>query len=171
MAGQYSHLQFFRRTPNIQLAAYFSSKNIDLGIDLLKLKEKETEAILQAFTQLTAEQQAEVEAEFQDVNALACEGGIAALIDEAGFHEDDDFVQAIAAIDGFHAKVMSAFLEKPAYWRGASMFLHADNVSPSFWKKRNDLPNIPPHVDDEDIDVLAQAISHYFYTQQGRGNR
>ena len=169
MAGQYSHLQFFRRTPNAQLAAYFSFKVINLGIDLLKLKEKESETILQALTQLPAEQQAEIEAEFQDVNVLACEGGVAALIDEAVFHQDNDFVQAIAAIEGFHSKVMWAFLEKPDYWRGASMFLHADNVSPSFWKKRNDLPSLPPHVDDSDIDALARAISKYFYTKQGRG--
>ena len=169
MAGQYSHLQFFRRTPNSQLAAYFSFKGIDLGIDLKKLNEKDTEAILQAFTQLPVEQQAEIEAEFQDVNALACEGGVAALIDEASFHQDNDFVQAIAAIEGFHAKVMWAFLDKLEYWRGASMFLHADNVSPTYWKKRNDLPCVPPHVDDEDIDALAQAISQFFYTKEGRG--
>lgn len=167
--GQYSHLQFFRQTPNTQLAAYFSSKSIDLGIDLIKLKKKDTEAILQAFTQLPDEQQAEIEAEFQDINALACEGGIAALIDEAGFHEDNDFVAAIADIEGFHAKVMWAFLEKPIYWRGASMFLHADNVSPSYWKKRNDLPNLPPHVEDEDIEALAQVISQFFFTKEGRG--
>lgn len=141
--GQYSHLQFFRHTPNAQLAAYFSFKGVDLGVDWDKLKEKETEAILKAFTLLPDEQQAEIEAEFQDVNALACEGGIAALIDEAGFHKDNDFVEAIADIKGFHAKIMWAFLEKPTYWRGASMFLHADNVSPSYWKKRNDLPIIP----------------------------
>ncbi|RDH80802.1 MAG: hypothetical protein DIZ80_17425 [endosymbiont of Galathealinum brachiosum] len=167
--GQYSHLQFFRHTPNAQLAVYFSSKNINLGIDLTRLKETEAEMILKAFTQLPDDQQAEIEAEFQDVNALACEGGIAALIDESRFHDDDGFVEAVAAIDGFHSKVMWAFLEKPTYWRGASMFLHADNVSPSFWKKRNDLPNLPPHVDDEDIDAFAQAISQYFYSQQGRG--
>lgn len=167
--GQYSHLQFFRHTPNTQLAAYFASKEIDLGIDLVKLKEKDTEAILKAFTQLPDEQQAEIEAEFQDVNALACEGGIAALIDEAGFHEDNDFVAAIAAIDGFHAKVMWTFLEKRDYWRGASMFLHADNVSPSYWKKRNDLPSLPPHVEDEDIEELAQAISQFFFIKEGRG--
>ena len=169
MAGQYSHLQFFRCVPNNQLAEYFSSKGIELGIDLTKLRERDTETILKAFTALPAEQQAEVEAEFQDVNALACEGGVAALIDEAGFHQDDTFVHAIAAIEGFHAKVMWAFLEKPDYWRGATMFLHADNVSPSYWKKRNDLPSLPPHVDDHDIEALAKAISRYFYTKQGRG--
>jgi hypothetical protein len=169
MAGQYSHLQFFRLTPNTQLAAYFSSKEIDLGIDLVKLKEKATKVILQAFTQLSDEQQAQIEAEFQDINALACEGGIAALIDEAGFHRDDAFIEAIAAMDGFHGKAMWAFLNKSNYWRGAAMFLHADNVSPSYWKKRNDLPSLPPQVDDEDIDALAKVISAYFYHKEGRG--
>jgi len=40
MASQYSHLQFFRRAPNSQLAAYFAFKAIDLGIDLSDLKGK-----------------------------------------------------------------------------------------------------------------------------------
>ncbi|MCZ6802418.1 MAG: hypothetical protein O7D86_00375 [Proteobacteria bacterium] len=85
MAGQYSHKQFFRRVPNTQLASYFKSRNIDLGIDFTDLKEKEVKSIFQAFTALPEDQQAKIEAEFQDVNAMACEGGVAALIDEADF--------------------------------------------------------------------------------------
>ncbi len=61
------------------------------------------------------------------MNTLACEGGITALVDEAGFHGDDAFIAEIAAIDGFHAKAMWVFLNKPTYWHGAAMFLHADN--------------------------------------------
>lgn len=49
------------------------------------------------------------------------------------------------------------------------MFLHADNVSASFWKKRSDLPKIPPHVEDDDIKALASAISTFFYNKEGRG--
>lgn len=169
MAGQYSHLQFFRRTPNSQLAAYFTFKAIKLETGLMDLKETDAEAILQAFIKLPEKQQSELEAELQNVNALACEGGMAALIDEASFHQDAEFVENIAAIDGFHAKAIWAFLEKPDYWRGASMFLHADNVSPSFWKKRSDLPKIPPHVDETDTQALAKAISDFFYIKEGRG--
>lgn len=83
-------------------------------------------------------------------------------MDEADFHGDESFADDLAKQDGFHAKVMWAFLEKPDYWRGATMFLHADNVSPSYWKKRNDLPKLPPHVDDESIQELAIAISGLF---------
>ena len=172
MAAQYSHMQFFRHVPNAQLAAYFESKDIDLGINFTEergKKKKKKEEIFQAFTALPKDQQANIEAEFQDVNAMACEGGVAALIDEADFHQDEGFIESISEIDGFHAKVMWAFLEKKNYWKGATMFLHADNVSSSYWKKRNDLPSVPPHVEDDDIKALAKAISDYFHTTQGRG--
>ncbi|MFK5949176.1 MAG: hypothetical protein QM500_10465 [Methylococcales bacterium] len=169
MAVQYSHKQFFRRVPHIQLANYFKSKGIELNIDFTKHKGKESEALFEVFISFTIELQATIEAEFQDINAMACEGGVAALIDEAGFHKDEAFVGSIAAIDGFHAKVIWTFLNRKDYWRGASMFLHADNVRPSYWKKRNDLPSVPPHVDDDDIKMLAKAISHFFYTKEGRG--
>ena len=172
MAAQYSHMQFFRHVPNAQLAAYFESKDIDLGINFTEekgKKKKKKEEIFQAFTALPEDQQANIEAEFQDVNAMACEGGVAALIDEADFHQDEGFIESISEIDGFHAKVMWAFLEKKNYWKGATMFLHADNVSSSYWKKRNDLPSVPPHVEDDDIKALAKAISDYFHTTQGRG--
>jgi len=169
MAGQYSHLQFFRRTPNGQLAVYFAFKKVDLKLKFDKLGKKSEEVILKAFMALPTEQQAGIEADFQDINALACEGGVAALNDEASFHKDNMFVGEMAGIEGFHAKVMWAFLHMPAYWRGASMFLHADNVSPSYWKKRNDLPSVPPHVEAKDITMLAKAVSHFFYTKEGRG--
>ena len=64
---------------------------------------------------------------------------------------------------------MWVFLEKQDYWRGASMFFHADNVSASYWKKRNDLPSIAPHLEPDDIKKLANSISNFFYTKEGRG--
>lgn len=167
MAAQYSNRHFFRKTPNLHLASFFRSKGFE--IDISELKETDADALQEALNRLDDSQLTDIEAEFQDVNALACEGGIAALVDEAGFHQDDEFIEAIAAIDGFHAKAMWAFLEAPTYWRGATMFLHADNVSPSYWKKRNDLPSVPPQVGNKDINALAEAISKYFFKKEGRG--
>lgn len=168
MASQYSHLQFFRRVPNELLARYFAAHGVSIGIDLTKLKPTEVEPVLEAFGRLDPGQQAEMEAEFQDMHAMACEGGVAALVDESAFHPDDTFVSELSEQEGFHAKVMWSFLERPTYWRGAKMFLHADNVSPSYWKKRNDLPKLPPHVEDLDIAALATAISALF-VKEGRG--
>ena len=169
MSGQYSHKQFFRRTPIELLARYFAAKDIDLGVNFEELKTKKEDSIFEAFLNLPEHQQAEIETEFQDVNAMACEAGVAALIDEAIFHEDKDFTGAIAEIDGFHAKAMWAFVEKNNYWRGAARFLHADNVSVLSWKKRNDLPKVATHIGNEDIEALAKAISAFFYKKEGRG--
>ena len=51
MAGQYSHKQFFRRVPHLQLADYFKTKEVDLGIDFKELKEKDVDALFDAFVQ------------------------------------------------------------------------------------------------------------------------
>ena len=169
MSGQYSNRQFFRKTPNQYLSPYFEAKGIALEVDFSQLKDNDADALQDALNKLSDSQILDIEAEFQDVNALACEGGITALVDEAGFHNDYDFIEAIAAIEGFHAKALWAFLNKPNYWRGAGMFLHADNVSPSYWRKRNDLPSLPPQVEDDDIHALAKAISAYFFHKEGRG--
>ncbi len=99
MTSQYSHLQFLRRVPNTLLARYFASRDAALDVDLTNLKETDVEPVLAAFLTLSAEQQAEFEAEFQDVHALACEGGMAALVDEADFDGDDTFVNDLAEIE------------------------------------------------------------------------
>ncbi len=169
MNNQYQRRQFFRRMPNKWLARYFEERGIVLGIDLEKLKETEIEPVFEAFAALSEEQQATVEVHFQDINALAGDGGISALCNEALFDGDETFAEELSTIDGYHAKTMWAFLGKPTYWKGASALLHADNVSGRYWKKRNDLPHVPPHVDDEDILQLEKAISGYFNKREGRG--
>ncbi len=67
MASQYQHRQFFRRVPNTLLAHYFEVRDTDLSV----------------------EQQAAMEVDFQDINALASDGGIDMLCNEAAFYEDD----------------------------------------------------------------------------------
>ena len=101
MASQYSHLQFFRRVPNELLARYFSSQDVALDLDLTKLKSTEVEPVLSAFVQLDDTRQDEMEAAFQDMHAMACEGGVAALVDEAAFHGDGGFVTELAKLEGF----------------------------------------------------------------------
>jgi hypothetical protein len=169
LASPYSHKHFFRKIPPSQLASYFDSKGIDLGIDFSTFNNKQVDSLFAAFTALPEDQQTAIEAEFQDIHAMACDSGIAALIDESTFHKDDGFVESISAIDGFHAKVMWAFLEKRHLWQGATLFLHADNVSGSYWKKRNDFLRVPPDIEDNAIKSLANAISTYFNTKEGRG--
>ncbi|HUX90821.1 MAG TPA: hypothetical protein VMV48_09050 [Gallionellaceae bacterium] len=169
MAGQYSHLQFFRRTPKALLARYFQERHGVLQeIAFDKLKEKDVESIFQGFMALPDDKQAEIEAECQDIDGMACQGGVTALADEADYHADAAFPTTLSKIDGYHGAAMWIFLDYPQYWTGATLFLHADNITESLWKKRNDLPHLPPHVEEEDTQRLAQAISQHFQ-KEGRG--
>jgi hypothetical protein len=170
MARQYSHTQFFRLVPNSLLRHYFQNKHNALqDIVFSELRESEAESVFNAFRTLPSEQQTEIEAELQDIDNMACQGGVTALTDEASFHQDQTFSEDISQISGFHGKVMWAFLEHPKYWAGATLFFHSDNISVFFWKKRNDLPHLPPNVNDENIERLAQSISDYFFRKEGRG--
>ena len=169
MTGQFSYLQFLRRTPTEFLEKYFNSKKLELNIDFKKLGKSQETIIFEAIKALIDEQQRLVEADFQNINAMACEGGIAALIDEANYHDDFKCTESISAIDGFHAKALWAFLERNDYWRAATMFLHADNVCASYWKKRDDLPQSTPLVEKQYIAEFEKAISDFFYRKEGRG--
>ena len=45
MAAQYSNRHFFRKTPNLYLAAFFEASHIPLGIDFDKLAESDIDVI------------------------------------------------------------------------------------------------------------------------------
>ena len=95
MAAQYSNRQFFRKTPNQYLAQYFEAKGVLADIDITQLKENDADTLQEALNTLPDAQVTDIEAQFQEVNALACEGGVVALVDEADFHQDSAFVAEI----------------------------------------------------------------------------
>ena len=53
------------------------------------------------------------------------------MADEAHFHGDEDFIQTIQTIEGFHAKAMWSFLEYPQYQAGDTSILFAENIADS----------------------------------------
>jgi len=173
MARDFSPISFFQRTPNALLGRYFQEKHGVLGeiaFDELEENGNTAEAIFQSFSALPEPQQAKIEAECQDIESMAHQAGATALIDEAtDLHKNAYFPHAINEQDSFHGKVMWAFLEHPNYWTGATPNLYAENIPDSSWKKRNDLPRVPPHGKQEDTERLEDALSHYFTNKEGRG--
>ena len=168
MAGQYSPRHFFRNTPNQLLQSYFTAKQINIGVDFDTLKESDVETLFNAFLALSDNEQTQAEADFKTIHSLASDAGVQALVDEALYFDDKIFIEKIAAIDGFHGKVLWAFNNKPKYWYVATMFLHADNVSASYWKKLNGLP-LADAIENSAIEKLSKAISKYFYEKEARG--
>jgi hypothetical protein len=110
MAGQYSHRQFFRQTPNALLQRYFEHKAITFNLDFTRVKENDSDTLFNALIALADNEQTIVEADFKAIYALACEAGIQALVDESDYFNDEAFVVDIADIEGFHAKALWAFI-------------------------------------------------------------
>ena len=174
MARDYSPTHFFLRVPNHLLGRYFHERQGVLQeVNFASLNENRdaAEAIFQAVLGLDDVQQAQIEAECQEIEGMAFHGGVTALIEEATHypHHDLSFPEAINQFDGEHAKAMWAYLEYPRYWLAATSILHAQNIADSFWKRRNDLPHLPPLVEQADADRLGEALRDYFRNKEGRG--
>ena len=62
---------------------------------------------------------------------------------------------------------MTTFLDHHHFWKGASLFYHADSLP--YWRKRTHLPSVPATVDDASLRELASGISTFFHWTEGRG--
>ena len=174
MARDYSPITFFHRVPKPLIGRYFHQRQkVLLEIDFNKMEEtrKSAEAVFEAFMTLPEKKQQVTESEFQDIDSMAFQGGVKALIEEATEHPhfNTEFPEIINQHDSDHGKAMWTFMEYPQYWAGATSILFAENIADSSWKKRNDLPNIQPLVEPEDAQCLEKALIRYFKTREGRG--
>lgn len=174
MARDYSPTHFYLRVPNPLLERYFKEQhNVLHNIEFIKLNENKNSAelIFNAVLELADDKQAQIEAECREIESMAFHGGVTALIEEATNHPhfDTAFPDAINKFDGDHGKAMWTYLEHPKYWLAATSILHAQNISDSYWKRRNDLPHAHPNVKQTAVDNLSTLLSNYFRKKEGRG--
>jgi hypothetical protein len=165
---QYSPIIFFRSVPNALLQQHFAKLDEFKDVDFSKLKEIEVDPIYQAWCKLPAKIRSDMEQDFQEINELATEGGIKAILDEANYH-GESLIEQLEQFNCLYGKAFWTFLEHPEYLEAASAFYHADNVPPSYWRKRKSITNIKANTDKTTIELFEQAIGNYFYSQQGRG--
>ena len=86
MSRQYSPRSFFRHAPNAMLKRYFAKHGALAEYDFGSITETKIESIYQAWLSLPDTQRGEMERDFKAIDALACEGGVKAIIDEAEWH-------------------------------------------------------------------------------------
>ena len=151
---------------------YFRTHNALTDIAFQQLKETETGPIFDAWMALDEDERDRMEADFRDIHTLACPGGTTAILDEARWWdkpEDANLAERLSNMKNHHERALWVFLERPGYWHGGLLFLHADTIATSFWRKRKNLPRAAAHVRDDNIEKLARMIGNYFHLMQGRG--
>lgn len=168
MARQYSPKSFFRHAPNRMLVRYFAARKVLTGNDFDRMSETKIEPMYQAWLSLPDTERGEMERDFREIDALACEGGVKAIIDEAEWH-GESLAEVLSQHEGFHEKAFWVFLERPKYWPAASAFCRADSIGTSQWNECRTINHAMARVDDESVRELEKVLSHYFHNQEGRG--
>jgi len=173
MARHYSTRDFFRQMPNRLLARYFQEQGIFSELDFGAMKETQPDGLFAAWLALPEIVRNQMDAEFREIFELSCEKGFRAIIDEAEWHLLRDatarsgFVEKLGGLPNHYERAMVTFLEHKVFWKGATLFYHADSLS--YWRKRKNLAKTPAAVDDASIAELARRVRDYFH-QEGRGN-
>jgi hypothetical protein len=173
MARHYSAKDFFRQMPKALLARYFQGRGLFVEVDFAAMKEGKPDELFAAWLALLDGQRNEMDAEFRDIFEMSCEKGVKAIIDEASWHlrenptDKEDFVEKLSGLNNHYERAMVTFLDHNIFWKGATLFYHADTLP--YWRKRKNLPHRPSAVDDASILDLANLIRNYFHHTEGRG--
>lgn len=168
MSRNYSPKTFLRKTPNTILKEYFASKNLLTDIDFDSLGETEIDTIDQALGGLPEKEKRDIEAEFRQINEMACARGVRVLVEEAGlpFH-NLDLSGTFEQMKNHYERAFWVFLNHPLVFEIASELAYMDRVGS--WRGRYVGEGLQPAVEPEDLENLAEALSE-FYKKQGRGH-
>lgn len=168
MSRPYSPKRFLRQAPNSLLAQYFNKKELLIDIEFEELKETQIDRIFDAWRLLPGNVSKEIEKEFRDIDFMATEGGVKAIIELARYH-DEILGPVLSPMEGHHKKVFWFFLNRQEYWKRALLFYKTDKISWNSWYGRNSVPKKPVLVDHKHLKRFESAISNLFYQRQGRG--
>jgi hypothetical protein len=150
------------------LAQYFRSKDVLEHVNFEELTETKIEPIYDNWLALPEKVRNDIERDFREIDFMATEGGVKAIIDEANFHVEE-LGPLFSELKSHHDRAFWTFLNRPEYWKGAILFHHADNISTRYWRKRRNIPKKNALVKPQNIRLLEQSISNYFHRKEGRG--
>jgi len=173
MARHYSTRDFFRQMPNALLARYFHERQLFGDLDFAGMQETQPDELFTAWLKLSDDHRNTMDAEFRDIFELSCEKGFRAIIDEAEGHLPAgsqgrmEFVEKLAALANHYERAMITFLDHNRFWKGATLFYHADTLP--YWRKRKNLPHRAVALDMASRQELADLIRNYFRHTEGRG--
>jgi hypothetical protein len=173
MARHYSTKAFFRQMPDALLVRYFQERGLFSDIDFPDGKDGKRAELFDAWLALSDDQRNPIDAVFRDIFDLSCEKGVRAIIDEASWHllekplEKKDFVEKLSGLNNHYERAMVTFLDHNVFWKGATLFYHADLLP--YWRKRKNLPHRPAAVDEASTQELANRVRNYFHHTEGRG--
>jgi hypothetical protein len=170
MARQYAPRTFLRQVSNHLLQEFFDERNELSEIPWLTQGETEINLINDAWQALPASQWSEIDKVFQAIHEMACEAGVKAIREEGSFH-NLNLATALEQQKNFYDKAMWTYLAYPNIFNVASLFVSADHLPNRYWVRHKNLPRKTPKTSAQVCRELADALSEFYRTEQGRGHR
>src|SRR5690242_2666678 len=136
MSRQFSISTVLRSVPVSMLREFLARlDHLDPSLNWDDLKKGEIEPIRDAIEQLPPLQANLIESTLRMVFDLACEGGVAAILEAAGRCGKSDLGLHLPQDTSFYGKAMWAWLHHNDAFQKAQIIHHLDNLS--WWRKRN----------------------------------
>lgn len=168
MARQFAPRHFLRIVSNHLLATYFHQRGLLQEIVFEDRAETDIDAIFDAWQSLPANQRADADADFSEVDSIATDEAMTILAQEAkylGVAIDDVRV----GDEGFHDTAMTVFLNHHELFARVHQLADASERSPRYWYRRNDLPEVIISEDEDTVARLGLSLRYYFKEAEGRG--
>lgn len=170
MAVHYQPKTFLRQTSNRILKEYFERFEGFKDFDWDQITEHEIDGTYACWQGLPEDQRLEVERTFEDVEGIANEEGMKALLDEGTFHELD-LGPELGQQKSYRDKALRVAIRHPRVFEVAKTIHRAHTLSTRYWKHRGNMPRVEPNVSPEAVARFGQAISDYFQRAEGRGQQ
>lgn len=160
---------FFKRVKNATLKRYFTHKGVLLEYNFSKIPETKIEPIWELYIGLEDNKRTEIESEFSEIQALACNAGINAILDEARRKGKEELAEILAEQADEYEQVFWIYFNRYDYWAGAYSFCYADSISYHHWSECKTLTDAKVKTDSSDLKDLEKKLGEYFHKQLGRG--
>jgi hypothetical protein len=168
MSRVFSIPTVLRMVPNHLLRQFFEQLgHAGLDIPWDDLGERDIAPIVSALSTLTSTQFDTVEGALRTIYDLACDTGIAAIFEAGELAGDPDLRAAMPEEAGLYERAMWAWLNRGEIVDRAALIHRVENMT--WWRRRDDLPAVPPDQSPEARDRLARGLSDLLVREQGRG--
>lgn len=169
MALQYSLKSFLRQAPNDLLRRHLEGYGVGKDLPWARLTQGSIEPIYRAIEAQDEKVRQRIECEFYDIMKMANEAGVRMIIEEGrDRHHNVDLADRLHEMRSPLAVVFWTFLEHPVVFDVAKRLHHCSTLSR--WRKRVIVPEVLVDTSREAAQALAERISTYYRTREGRGS-
>jgi len=162
--------RILRQTSNHLLDDLFQAHGHELEVPWEDLKQTQVDEIFDAWQALPEHERRAIEIVLHEVNEMATEDGVRAIVEEANDQANEELVEEIEEYDSRYDKAVWTYIKARDVWDVAVRFARADSLSRGrYWIKRMDIPTEEPDTSDETIAELEKALSAFFLMTQARG--